>query len=65
MAKKKNHKGYCAERTMDVYELNLCDYFQGKRKNSKPCCRNCVHFHLLETCKKDDPIDGVQKDDCK
>lgn len=60
---RKNSKGYCDERTIDVQELNLCDYFHGKRKNSKPCCRNCTHFHLLEVCKKNDKTDRVSNDD--
>ncbi len=52
MPRPKNGKGYCDERCMDVLESNLCDYFHGKRKNSKPSCKNCTHFHLLEVCKK-------------
>lgn len=60
---RKNGKGYCDERTIDVFELNLCDYFNGKRKNSKPCCRNCTHFHVLEICEKNDKIDHVSNDD--
>ncbi len=48
MARKKNAKGFCGERILEVLEQNLCDYFKGKRRNSKPLCRNCVHFHLIE-----------------
>lgn len=57
----KNHNGYCNERNIDVQELSLCDYFHSKRKNSKPCCKNCVHFHLLEAC-KNNKIDRVSHD---
>ena len=60
---RKNNQGYCDERSIDVQELNLCDYFNGKRKNSKPCCKNCTHFHLLEVCKKNSDIDRVPNDD--
>ena len=59
----KNSKGYCDERTIDVLELNLCDYFNGKRKNSKPCCRNCTHFHIMEACKKDNTTDSVSNNE--
>jgi hypothetical protein len=48
MARHKNAKGYCDERSIDVQELNICDYFHGKRKNSKARCRNCIHFHVLD-----------------
>lgn len=63
MPKCKNSKGYCDERTIDVQKLNLCDYFNGKRKNSKPSCRNCTHFHLLEVCKEDNKTDNVSNDE--
>ena len=59
MPRRKNGDGYCDERALDRQELNLCDYFHSKRKNSKPCCRNCVHFHLLEKSTK---IDRVSND---
>ena len=52
MARRKNAKGYCDERAIDVSELNLCDYFKGKRRGSKPACRNCVHFHQSESSLK-------------
>jgi hypothetical protein len=52
MARRKNAKGYCDERCIDVLELNLCDFFKGKRRNSKPACRNCTHFHLIEVAIK-------------
>lgn len=42
----RNSTGHCDERIMDVQELGLCDYFNGKRKNNKPCCKNCTHFDL-------------------
>ena len=48
MSRQKNIKGYCDERLINVGGLNLCDYFQGKRRNSKARCRNCTHFHNLE-----------------
>ena len=60
---RKNSKGYCDERSIDVQELSLCDYYCGKRKNGKLCCKNCTHFHLLETCKKGNNIDRVPNDD--
>lgn len=64
MAHHKNAKGYCDERSLDVQELNVCDYFQGKRRNSKARCRNCVHFHVLETSSDvDKNKDSVTKDD--
>ncbi len=63
MPRRKNGKGYCDERTIDVQELSLCDYFNGKRKNSKPCCKNCTHFHLLGACKKSNDIDCISNDD--
>ncbi len=53
------NKGYCDERAFDVEDSNLCDYFHGKRKNSRLRCRNCTHFHLLEACKKDNKPDSV------
>lgn len=52
MAHRKNAKGFCKERILHVFELNLCDYFKGKRRNSKPACRNCVHFELAESSTK-------------
>ncbi len=63
--KRKNKKGYCDERCIDVFDVNLCDYFHGKRKNSKPSCKNCIHFNV------DDEIiiqnvedgNGISKDD--
>lgn len=48
MARRRNSKGYCDERNIEVAELNLCDYFQCKRKSNKPLCRNCTHFHVIE-----------------
>ncbi len=53
MARRRNSKGYCDERNIEVVELNLCDYFQSKRKNNKPLCRNCTHFHVIEVPVKD------------
>lgn len=47
MTRPKNTEGHCDERSIDVGALNLCDYFQGKRRNSKARCRNCTHFHIL------------------
>lgn len=46
MPRRKNSKGYCDKRSVDVFELNLCDYYKCKRKSLKPLCRNCVHFHI-------------------
>lgn len=57
MRRCKNHNGYCDTRSIDVQELSLCDYFHGKRKNNKPCCKNCVHFRLPEVCKSNSKID--------
>lgn len=54
MARRSNSRGYCDTRLVDVFELNLCDYFEGKRKNSKPSCRNCVHFNLIEITAKEE-----------
>jgi hypothetical protein len=59
----KNAKGYCDERSIEVLELNLCDYFKGKRRNSKPACRNCVHFHLIELSVKKNKENPVTEDD--
>lgn len=64
MARKKNLKGYCDERCLFVFELNLCDYFKGKRKNSKVCCKNCVHFQRDEiTIPKKPDKDGISEKD--
>ena len=49
MSRIKNNKGYCDQRCMEMLELNLCDYFETKRKNNKPICKNCIHFHSSET----------------
>ena len=54
MTRRKNAKGYCDERSIDVQESDLCDYFQGKRRNSKARCRSCIHFHVLEEPKSDE-----------
>lgn len=57
MTRRKNAKGYCDERSIDVQELDLCDYFSGKRRNSKARCRNCTHFHVLEELKPESDKD--------
>ncbi len=46
MARRRNAKGSCSKRSIEVCELNLCDFFKGKRKNHKPFCRNCSYFTL-------------------
>ncbi len=69
MPRRKNVKGYCDERRIDVQEENLCDYFHGKRKNSKPMCKNCTHFHTIEVSnkrnkiQKKDSVDQITEDD--
>lgn len=49
MARRRNLKGYCTHRNFGVQELNLCDYFEGKRKNSKSACKNCVFFQIIDS----------------
>lgn len=63
MAKRKNSKGYCEERSIEVVESQLCDYFQGKRKNSKPRCRNCSYFHLIEAVVDKNVQNEIPKDE--
>ncbi len=53
MPRRRNLNGYCDERSIQTFEMNLCDYYNGKRKSNKPLCRNCTHFHIVElTIKK-------------
>jgi len=44
MPRKSNSKGHCKERNIEILGVNLCDYFDRKKKNGKPICRNCTHF---------------------
>lgn len=47
-SKSPSSDGYCDQRNIATDSSNLCDYFQSKRKKSKPQCQNCKHFQIIK-----------------
>ena len=56
MSKSEVAEGKCKKRIMqpsgdplDVTEVNMCDWFESKRKTRyRVCCRNCKYFEVIK-----------------